>query len=64
MGRKTPTPLERFTAGVQRRAEELSRSSESETPTIPREPKLTANERRIRRALDSMPGPGRGTLPD
>ena len=64
MGRKTPTPLERFTAGVQRRAEELSRGSQSETRGIPKKPKLTVNEQRIQRAIASMQGPGRGSLPD
>lgn len=64
MGTKPRSTEERFLAGLARRAEELGRSSQSETRAIPKEPKGTVNEQRIQRAIASMQGPGRGTLPD
>ena len=65
MGTKPRGSLERFAVGVQRRADELRRSAESETRSIPQRPAGTPNVRRIQRAVRSVsPGPGRGSLPD
>ena len=64
MRTKPRSTEERFLAGLARRAEELRRSSESETPSIPKKPRPTLDEQRIQRAIASMQGPGRGTLSD